>query len=278
MTTRDHPKELIRLALFEDVGHGDATTLATIAEDATARAAVVARSRLVVSGLEVCGLVFREVDAETVFETTCSEGDVVEAGAVVAEVRGRARSLLVAERTALNFAQHLCGIATLTARYVKAIEGTKAHIVDTRKTLPGLRALAKAAVRAGGGRNHRFGLDDGILIKDNHVVAAGGIGPAVTRARTSGGYLLRVEVECDTLAQVSDALRAGADAVLLDNMPPEMLREAVARCCGRARVEASGGVTLDTVRAIAETGVDFISVGALTHSAPAADLGLDFGT
>jgi len=267
---------LIRMALAEDVGHGDATSLATIGEDDQARAVMVARGPIVVSGLEVAGLVFREVDPRAVFETHCAEGAAVEAGTVLATVRGPARPLLTAERTALNFAQHLSGIATLTARYVKAVEGTGARIVDTRKTVPGMRALAKAAVRAGGGSNHRFGLDDGILIKDNHVLAAGGIGAAVSRARARGGYLLRVEVECDTLEQVSEALDAGADALLLDNMTLEDMRQAVERCRGRARTEASGGVRLETVRAIAETGVDFISVGALTHSAPAADIALDF--
>lgn len=269
-------QQLIQAALAEDVGHGDATSLATIEDGDIANAVMVARRRIVVSGLEVAGCVFRAVDPRTEYETTCEEGDTVEEGAVIATVSGPTRALLTAERTALNFAQHLSGIATITARYVEAVAGTNAQIVDTRKTVPGMRALAKAAVCAGGGRNHRFGLDDGILIKDNHVTAAGGITAAITRARAHGGYLLRVEVECDTLSQVSAALRAGADALLLDNMSLEELREAVDRCRGRARTEASGGITLETVRGVAETGVDYISVGALTHSVTAADIALDF--
>jgi nicotinate-nucleotide pyrophosphorylase (carboxylating) len=272
----EHTLNLVRMALAEDVGHGDATSLATVGEGDLDNAVMVARKRIIVSGLDVAGLVFQTVDPSVEFETTCSEGDAVEEGAVIATVSGPSRSLLTAERTALNFMQHLSGIATLTAQYVKAVEGTNARIVDTRKTIPGFRALAKAAVRAGGGSNHRFGLDDGILIKDNHVLAAGGILAAIKRARTHGGYLLRIEVECDTLGQVSEALKAGADALLLDNMSLEHLREAVERCRGRARTEASGGINLSTVRGVAETGVDFISVGALTHSAPAADIALDF--
>ncbi|HEY3414517.1 MAG TPA: carboxylating nicotinate-nucleotide diphosphorylase [Armatimonadota bacterium] len=269
-------KGLVALALAEDVGHGDATSLATISADATATGRIVARSPLVVSGIEAAEAVFKAVDPECVFTVMAGDGQSIAADAVIATVSGRARALLTAERTALNFLQHLSGIATMTARYVAEISGTGARIVDTRKTVPGLRDLAKAAVRHGGGRNHRVALDDGILIKDNHVVTAGGIARAILSARSNGGYLLRVEVECDTLQQVSDAIDAGADMILLDNMAPDALRAAVTLCRRRAQTEASGGVSLSTVRSIAETGVDFISVGALTHSAPAADIALDF--
>jgi nicotinate-nucleotide pyrophosphorylase (carboxylating) len=275
MTSR-HTRQLIDLALAEDVGHGDATSLSTIPADESGSARLVARSEMVISGLEVAGEVFTAVDPRVAFDPEITNGTRVTPDTTLAWVSGPARSLLTAERTALNFVQHLSGIATLTARYVATISGLPARIVDTRKTVPGMRALAKAAVRHGGGRNHRAGLDDGILIKDNHILAAGSIASAVHSARAEGGYLLRVEVECDTIAQVSEALKAGADALLLDNMPPETLREAVSRCRGRARTEASGGITLATIRAVAETGVDYISVGALTHSAPAADIALDF--
>lgn len=264
------------LALAEDVGHGDATSRATIAAGATSVARVIARSALVVSGLEVAEAVFKAVDHDVHFDPKCVEGVQLDAGAMIAEVAGSSRSLLTAERTALNFLQHLSGIATTTRSYVEAVAGTNARIVDTRKTVPGMRELAKAAVRAGGGRNHRIALDDGILIKDNHVVAAGGVHAAVAAARANGGYLLRVEVECDTLDQVEEALAAGADMLLLDNMPTVTLKAAVELCRGRALTEASGGINLQSVRAIAETGVDFISVGALTHSSPAADIALDF--
>jgi len=269
-------RRLIEMALAEDVGHGDATSEATIAPEAIAAARIVARQELVVSGLDVAEGVLHAVDPSATFQRDVADGARVPAGTTLATMRGRARSLLTAERTALNFLQHLSGIATLTARYVEAVAGTSARIVDTRKTVPGFRALAKAAVRDGGGSNHRHGLDDGILIKDNHIVAAGSLAAAVARARADGGYLLQVEVECDTLDQVAEALEAGADVLLLDNMPPETLREAVARCRGKARTEASGGITLETIRAVAETGVDAVSVGALTHSAPAADIALDF--
>lgn len=269
-------RALIALALAEDVGHGDATSAATIAAGARATAHIVARSKLVLSGLAMAEAVFKTVDPGVHFEARCSEGASLEARALIAEVTGLSRSLLTAERTALNYLQHLSGIATTTKTYVDAVQGTHARIVDTRKTIPGMRDLAKAAVRAGGGRNHRIALDDGILIKDNHVSAAGGVSAAVSAARVNGGYLLRVEVECDTLEQVDEALAAGADMLLLDNMPPADLKVAVERCRGRALTEASGGISLATVRAVAETGVDYISVGALTHSAPAADIALDF--
>lgn len=272
----EHARQLVALALAEDIGHGDATSLCTISIDAVSVANIVARAPLVVSGLEAAEAVFTAVDPDCAFTAFAVDGQPVDACTVIASVTGRARSLLTAERTALNFLQHLSGIATLTAKYCAEVSATDARIVDTRKTVPGLRDLAKAAVRHGGGKNHRIALDDGILIKDNHIVAAGGICPAIARARADGGYLLRIEVECDTLEQVVEALEAGADILLLDNMPPEVLRRAVSLCRGRAQTEASGGVNLSTVRAIAETGVDFISVGALTHSASAADIALDF--
>jgi len=271
-----HVRDLVLMALAEDIGHGDATTEATIPPDARSTGQLIARSALVLSGLAVAEAVFKAVDPAIAFDAHCTDGTELEAGTVVATVTGISRSLLTAERTALNFLQHLSGIATATRAYVNAVKGTNACIVDTRKTVPGMRDLAKAAVRAGGGRNHRIGLDDGILIKDNHVAAAGGVRNAILAARAHGGYLLRIEVECDTLEQVDEALAAGADMLLLDNMPPTMLKAAVDRCRGHALTEASGGVNLSTLRAIAETGVDFISVGALTHSSPAADIALDF--
>lgn len=271
-----HTRRLIEMALAEDVGHGDATSRASIAPDTRAAARIVARQELVVSGVPVAGAVFAAVDSSVIFEPLAEYGARVTPGTDVARVSGPARSILTAERTALNFLQRLCGVATLTARYVAAVEGAGARIVDTRKTIPAFRALDKAAVRHGGGTNHRFGLDDGILIKDNHIAAAGSLTAAVSRAREHGGYLLQIEVECDTLDQVKEALAVGADVILLDNMPPDTLRAAVALCRGKARTEASGGITLESIRAVADTGVDAISVGALTHSAPAADLALDF--
>jgi nicotinate-nucleotide pyrophosphorylase (carboxylating) len=269
-------RALIEMALSEDIGHGDVTSLATVPADATAVASLVARSPLIVSGLEVALEVFRTVDPTLEISTHAEDGDWMPEPAAIATISGSARSILTAERSALNFIQHLSGVATLTDQYVMAVQELPAIIVDTRKTTPGFRELDKAAVRHGGGANHRFGLDDGILIKDNHIVAAGGLTAAVTAAQQEGGYLLRVEVECDTLDQVREALAARADMVLLDNMSNDELRQAVALCAGHAVAEASGGVNLQTVRGIAETGVDFISVGALTHSAPAADLALDF--
>jgi nicotinate-nucleotide pyrophosphorylase (carboxylating) len=259
-------------ALAEDVGEGDVTTEATIDEDAVGVASLVLRERGVVCGLRAAEATFRALDPEVAFEPLVEEGSLVESGAV-ATVRGSKRGLLTGERTALNFLGRLSGISTLTRRYVEAVEGTGVAILDTRKTTPGLRALEKHAVAAGGGRNHRFGLDDGVLVKDNHLRAAGSVALAVERVRA--GTDLPVEVECDTLAQVQEALDAGADAVLLDNMSLDELRAAVALVDGRARLEASGGVTLETVRAIAETGVDEISVGALTHSARSLDVSLE---
>jgi nicotinate-nucleotide pyrophosphorylase (carboxylating) len=211
-----------------------------------------------------------------VFTVAVDDGNDVAPGDIIATIEAHTRALLSAERVALNFAGRLSGIASLTARYVKLVVGTGARIVDTRKTTPGWRAFEKYAVRCGGGSNHRFGLDDAILIKDNHVAAAGGIANAIGRAKAYAGHMVKVECEVDSLAQLEQALAAGADLVLLDNMKPDMLREAVRITAGRAKLEASGGVNLETVRAIAESGVDMISIGALTHSAPVLDIGLDF--
>jgi nicotinate-nucleotide pyrophosphorylase (carboxylating) len=268
--------EIVSRALAEDVGDGDVTTATTVPEDAHARAVITQKAPGVLFGIELVERTFRALDPGVVIERLAPEGEWREGGPVV-RIEGSARAILTAERTALNFTQRLSGIATLTARYVKAIEGTGARILDTRKTTPGMRALEKAAVVAGGGTNHRAGLYDAILIKENHAELAGGVGEAVRRSR-AGAPELPLEVECRTLAEVDEALEAGAGGrgfrILLDNMSVDQLRAAVARVAGRAELEASGGVTLETVRAIAGTGVQFVSVGALTHSPPALDLSL----
>jgi nicotinate-nucleotide pyrophosphorylase (carboxylating) len=264
---------IVRESLAEDLGSGDVTTEATVDEGATGTAVLVTRAPGVVAGLDAVEAVFRALDPEVEFEPLADDGDELHGPAPVACVSGSLRAILSGERLALNLLGRLSGIATATKRYVAAIEGTGVAILDTRKTTPGLRALEKHAVAAGGGRNHRFGLDDGVLVKDNHLVATGSIRAAVERLR--GATDLPIEVECDTLEQLEEALAAGADAILLDNMSLDELRRAVAVTDGRARLEASGGVTLETVRAIAETGVDEISVGALTHSAPALDVSLE---
>ncbi len=271
-------RQLIRLALEEDVGGGDITTEATVPPETRAVGRFLAKAPGVLSGLAVAAVVFAEVDPAVAFRPLARDGDPLVPGAVFAEVAGPARSVLTAERVALNFLQRLSGVATLTARYVEAVRGTRARIIDTRKTTPGMRLLEKAAVRHGGGHNHRVGLSDGILIKDNHLAAIGGpdrIARAVAAARAGAPHTLRVEVEVTSLDELEQALAAGADVVLLDNMPVEELAEAVRRAAGRALLEASGGITLETVRAVAETGVDLISVGALTHSAPALDISLE---
>jgi len=268
--------EFLEATLREDLGRaGDLTTNAIVPSDRIATAAIVARSALTVSGLAAAGRTFVLLDPTVTVDFRAHDGDTVAAGTVLATVSGSARTLLTAERTALNVLGRLCGVATATRRYVDAIAGTSATIVDTRKTTPGMRALEKAAVRHGGGKNHRFGLDDAILIKDNHVAIAGGIAPAIAAARAHAGHLVKIEIEVDTLAQLDEALAARADIILLDNFAPSDLATAVARTGSAALLEASGGVTLATVRAIAETGVDLISVGALTHSAPSADVALD---
>jgi nicotinate-nucleotide pyrophosphorylase (carboxylating) len=264
---------IVRASLAEDLGRGDVTTDATVDEGATGTAVLVTRAPGVVAGLDAVEAVFRALDPDVEVERLAEDGDVLQSPEPVARVSGSLRAILTGERTALNLLGRLSGIATATRRYVDAVEGTGVAILDTRKTTPGLRALEKQAVAAGGGRNHRFGLDDGVLVKDNHLAATGSIRAAVERLRTVTD--LQIEVECDTLEQLQDALAAGADAILLDNMSLDELRRAVAVTDGRARLEASGGVTLETVRAIAETGVDEISVGALTHSAPALDVSLE---
>ena len=267
----------VREALAEDLGTaGDVTTDATVPAGVISRATFGARKAGVIAGIDVARVAFAALDRSVAFDALVADGDAVAAGTVVARVEGSARSLLMSERVALNYLCHMSGIATLTRRYVDAIAGTKAHIVDTRKTTPGLRAFEKFAVRCGGGQNHRHGLYDAILIKDNHIVAAGGISPAIEAARARAGHMVKIEVEVGSLDELREALQHKIDVVMLDNMEPDLLREAVTLVAGRAVTEASGGVNLETVRAIAETGVDLISVGALTHSAPILDLGLDF--
>jgi len=267
---------VVRRALAEDLGRaGDVTAQACIPEGARMRAVFAARKAGVLAGIDCVRLAVLAMDPDASVDLKLRDGEAFVAGAVLAEVEADARAFLAAERTALNLLGRLCGIATLTQAYVAAVAGTKARIADTRKTTPGLRALEKHAVLCGGGVNHRFGLDDAILIKDNHVAVCGGVGEAVRRARASVGHLMKVEVEVDGLDQLDEALAAGPDVVMLDNFTLPMLREAVARTGGRITLEASGGVNLETVRGIAETGVDVISVGALTHSAPALDVGLD---
>ena len=270
----------VQAALAEDVGSGDATTLATVPENAVAQAAMVAREHLVVAGLSFAVAAFDEISADLQFEQLVTDGQHVERGAGLLRVSGGARAILSAERVALNFVQRLSGVATFTSQFVEAVHGTKAKILDTRKTTPGWRRFEKYAVTCGGGQNHRVGLFDLILIKDNHLAALrferpNAIAAAVQRARTKYPEL-KVEVETDTLEQVEQAVAARADIILLDNMSPALLRSAVELVAGRAKTEASGGVNLGTVRAIAETGVDFISVGAITHSARAVDIALDF--
>ena len=268
---------VVRAALSEDLGRaGDLTSDLTIPAAATARAALVARKSGTIAGLIAAEAAFRLVDSGVVFRCEQPDGSTVEANTVLATIEGPARAVLSAERVALNFAGHLSGVATATRALVDAVAGTRARIVCTRKTLPGLRTLQKYAVRCGGGFNHRFGLDDAVLVKDNHLVAAGGITAAVTRLRTGLGHMVRIELEVDTLTQLEEALRLGVDVILLDNMSITDLKSAVALSRGRAILEASGNVTIATVRAIAETGVDYISSGAITHSAANLDLGLDF--
>lgn len=267
----------VRVALAEDHAHNDVSTLATVISTRHVRSCLVARSDGVIAGIPFAVETFRELDRAVTIRVEVEDGMRVSKGATVLYLSGHARGMLSAERTALNYLQHLSGIATLTAHFVAAVQGTNAQIVDTRKTTPGWRALEKYAVRAGGGANHRMDLQTGVLIKDNHLAAIGGdIAAAVTRARAIAIPGTPIQVECDSLTQVQQSVDAGADWVLLDNMSLDQLRECVAVCRGHVITEASGGVTLHTVRRIAETGVDRISIGALTHSAPALDLALDF--
>ncbi len=272
----EHPsvQRLIVLALEEDLGRGDVTTQATVDPKARALGKIGAKEDLVIAGLPLIQKILAYLDPSCQVRLLVEEGGLVPKGTCVAEVEALAAPLLTAERVLLNFLQHLSAIATLTRRFVEEIRGTGCKIVDTRKTLPGLRLLEKYAVRQGGGANHRLGLDDGILIKDNHITLCGGVGEAISRARARGSALLRIEVECSSLGQVEEALRAGADMILLDNMSTAEIAQAVRLVSGRALLEASGGMSLQRVREVAETGVHFISVGALTHSAPAVDLSM----
>ena len=268
---------VIRHALEEDLGRaGDLTTDLIVPATQTSRVTLVARKAGTISGLVAAQCAFRLVDPDLRFVPEAADGAQVGAGAKLAVIEGPTRGVLTAERVALNFVGHLSGVATATRALVDAVAGTRARIVCTRKTTPGLRALEKYAVRCGGGFNHRFGLDDAILIKDNHIAAAGGIAPAVERARAGSAHMLKIEVEVDTLEQLEEALGLRVDTILLDNMAPPDLAHAVALARGRAVLEASGNVTVATVRAIAETGVDYISSGAITHSAPNLDVALDF--
>jgi nicotinate-nucleotide pyrophosphorylase (carboxylating) len=268
--------DFVQRVLAEDLGSGgDVTSKSTIAADARFTAEMNSREAIVVAGLDIASAFFRALDPEVEIEQPVADGYRAGPGAVLMRLSGNARAMLAAERSALNTLQHLSGVATLVRRYVDAIEGTGAVLIDTRKTLPGLRSLEKYAVRMGGAHNHRMRLDDGVLIKDNHVAVCGGVAEAV-RAAKAANTGLQVQVEVDRIGQIEPALDAGADRLLLDNMPPAVLREAVALVAGRVPLEASGGVNLETIRAIAETGVDFISVGRITQSAPAVDIGLDY--
>lgn len=269
-------ERIVRTALQEDIGLGDVTTMAIVAQDSTAQAELVAKEDFVLAGLDVAAAVFHFLDPEIDFEKIFVDGQKVNKGDVLAWIKGPALMLLQAERVALNLLQRMSGIATLTARFVDAVKGTDAIIVDTRKTVPGLRALDKYAVRAGGGRNHRIGLFDGVLIKENHIVAAGGIAEAIFRARKKLPHTLKIEIETRNLDEVQQALDAGADIIMLDNMSNEDMARAVGLIDSRALTEASGGVSLERVRDIAETGVNIISVGALTHSVVAADISMLF--
>jgi nicotinate-nucleotide pyrophosphorylase (carboxylating) len=265
---------IIENALAEDIHTGDITTRAVVREGRTARAILRAKEEMILAGIDVAARVFRMLDPDSLFMPRFADGDRIASGEVIAEIRGNDALLLQGERVALNLLQRMCGIATVTARYVEAVRGTQARVVDTRKTTPGLRILEKYAVRVGGGTNHRTGLYDGILIKENHITAAGGVTEAVRRAQSYIPHTMKVEVETETLDQVAEALAAGAEIIMLDNMSHDEMRAAVNLIDGRALIEASGGVSLESIRGIAETGVDIISVGALTHSARAMDISM----
>ena len=267
---------IVRLALAEDLGRaGDITTYATIAPDATAKAVMASREEGVVAGMALAETAFRLVDPSVRFKALVKDGDRLKKGTVLARVSGNARAILTAERTALNYLMHLCGIATHTSRYAAAIAHTKAKVSCTRKTIPGLRALEKYAVRCGGGSNHRYGLDDAILIKDNHIAVAGGVAEAIRAARAYAGHLVKLEVEVTSLAELKTALKERPDVILLDNMSPKTLEKAVEIAAGAVTLEASGGIALDTIAAVAETGVDYISTSKITMAAPTLDIGLD---
>lgn len=269
--------DLIRCSLEEDIGYGDITTMSTVPAGQYGEGRFIAKTGGVIAGLEVAQAVFARLDPEAVFGRRVEEGDEVPAGTVIAQVKGHSRALLTGERTALNFLQRLSGIATQTRQLTAMIKDYPAELLDTRKTTPGLRVLEKYAVAVGGGRNHRFGLYDGVMIKDNHIIAAGGIGPAVAMARNRVPHTLKIEVEVEDLIQLQEALQAGADIIMLDNMQPEVMREAVTITGGRALLEASGGITEANLTAVAQTGVDFISMGALTHSVAGLDISFGLG-
>jgi nicotinate-nucleotide pyrophosphorylase (carboxylating) len=271
-------KQLIQSAIEEDMGRGDVTTEATIGEHVKAHARLIAKQDIVLAGMEIFGGIYASLDQSVLIRLHKQDGDRIPPKTVIAELHGSARSLLAGERVALNCLQRLSGIATLTQQYVDAVKGYKVTIIDTRKTTPGWRVLEKYAVRVGGGKNHRHDLGDGVLIKDNHIVAAGGIKTAIELARRHSHHLLKIEVEVETLAQADEALQAGADVIMLDNMSVKMMAEAVKMLGGRVVVEASGGMDLGSVVDVARTGVDLISVGKLTHSAPAADIHIEFAT
>lgn len=271
-----HYERLVELALLEDLGTGDVTSAACIDAEKRAKATLLAKDDMILCGLDVAQYVFKRLDPECRFTARAQEGRTLARGTVFAEIEGSARALLAGERTALNLLQHLSGIATLTRRYVEEVEQTTAKVVDTRKTQPGQRALEKYAVRVGGGKNHRFGLADGVLLKENHIRAAGGIRAAVEACRATAPHTLAIEVEVTNLAELEEALAAKAEIVMLDNFSVEGVRQAVAQTAGRAKLEVSGNLTLATIRAYAECGVDFCSVGRLTHSAPAADISMLF--
>ncbi len=268
--------QFIDLAFAEDIGSGDVTAQSVIPDSAQLSATMNAREDLVLAGLPLVAPIFRRLDNNVEITMHAADGEKVAAGGQISTIVGSARALLTAERTALNILQHLSGIATLTQQYIKAIEGTGTRLLDTRKTIPGLRKLAKYAAASGGAQNHRMGLFDAVMIKDNHLAVAGSVEQAVSAAKASGQS--QIQVECDTLEQVREALDAGATSLLLDNMAPATLQQAVAIVDGRMPLEASGGVTLKSIRAIAETGIDFVSVGRLTQSAPAVDIGLDYAS
>ena len=268
-------EELIGRCIDEDVGMGDLTANLMIDENAKGAFNVNAREPIVVAGIDVARMVFEFGSSDIKTDLRIKDGTRVEAGTVLMHVAGSARQILTCERTALNLLQHMCGIATLTATYVEKIEGTGCQLIDTRKTTPGLRMLEKHAVVCGGGRNHRLSLDNGVMIKDNHIAVSENLTSAIKKAKAQVPVLTKVEVECDRLEQVEEALAAGADILLLDNMKPDMLRKAVAIVDGKIPLEASGGINLETIRPIAETGVNFVSVGRITQSAPAVDIGLD---
>jgi nicotinate-nucleotide pyrophosphorylase (carboxylating) len=269
-------EDAVKAALLEDLGRaGDVTTNATLSEEATARAVLSSRETGTICGMGFARTAFALMDTGLTFVALGKDGDRVKSGEVIARIEGNARAILSAERVALNFLMHLSGIASYTAKFADLIAHTKAKVCDTRKTIPGMRAFAKYAVKCGGGSNHRFGLDDAVLIKDNHIAVAGGVTEAILAARAYAGHLVKIEVEVDGLDQFEQALSANADVILLDNMGPEMLVKAVKINAGRARLEASGGIAFDTIQAVAETGVDYISTSKITMAAPTLDIGLD---